>query len=92
MSEVISTRMSRKRPLIMRGKPRKYMKIKKCGLVAQDRVFLIDNMCTFVDITDIDKREEESLRSLRFLKTGEKRNVKRYLEYARRKVKHTKSE
>ena len=62
--------------------------ITKCGLVGQDLVFISDHMGMFVDIkvTNMREAEEWESRVARFLKTGNRKNVRRYLEYVREEV------
>ena len=65
-------------------------RIKGCGLVAQDKVFLTDHLGTFVDVYvgEVDKTEEEAGKARRYLKSGNKKGVRKYVEYVSRQVKH----
>lgn len=63
-----------------------YNRITQFGIVSQDKIFLSNHMGMFVDIRipKVNTEEEESKRVQRYLKSGDKKNVKKYLDYARR--------
>ena len=65
-----------------------FERVQKCGLVAQDKVFLSDHVGMFLDIGvgQIHKKEEADGRKRRYLKSGNRKSVERYLEYVKKLV------